>query len=336
MKRWALLFVVTAESAQESTFRTQTREVYIPISVMTKDGRPVEGLTRQDFLVSDNGEPQDVRMVERDSVPLPVYAVLVLQIDEGSGAALAKVQKTASVVSSYISNDLGINQPSLTAVVGVSDEVAVMQNFSPDPNVLRDTFGRLSGKGTSNRLIDGVNLACDLLSAKQKAARRMIVMLGESHDSQSKATFRDVVVKAQREDVVIYTISYSAFTTAFTQRASQRPPAKDEPGLYDPSNHGGMDLLAIPALLAQLAKTNVAEAFAQSTGGSHQKFTTLHGLEAQLTLIGNELHNRYTLTFVPSKSQTVGYHELSVSVAGSRDLRIHSRAGYWLDSKPGR
>lgn len=316
--------------AQESTFRTQTREVYVPVSVMTRDGRPVDGLTRKDFLVLDNGKPQDVRIIERDSAPLPIYAVIVLQIDEGSDAALAKVRKAASVISSYISNDMGLPRPSLVAVVSVSDDVSVVQKFSSDPAVLNDTFSRISGKGDSNRLIDGVNLACDLLAATHDSARRIIVLIGESHDSQSKSSFRDVIVKAQREDVAIYTISYSVFTTAFTQRASERPPAKDEPGLYDPSNHGGMDLLAIPALLAQLAKTNIAEAFAQSTGGSHQKFTTLRGLEVQLTLIGNEIHNRYTLTFIPSKSQPAGYHELSVSIAGPRDWHIHSRAGYWL------
>jgi hypothetical protein len=48
----------------------------------------------------------------------------------------------------------------------------------------------------------------------------MIVLISESHDLQSKAHFPDVVVKAQRNDVVIYTISYSALTSAFTQKAS--------------------------------------------------------------------------------------------------------------------
>ena len=82
-------------------------------------------------------------------------------------------------------------------------------------------------------------------------------------------------------------------------------------------------------LLAQLAKTNVAEAFAQSTGGSHQKFTTLHGLETQLTAIGTEIHNRYILTFVPPESQPPGYHQLSVRIRNPEEQRVHARAGYW-------
>ena len=85
--------------------------------------------------------------------------------------------------------------------------------------------------------------------------------------------------------------------------------------------------------LAQLAKLNVAEAFAQATGGAHEKFNTLHGLEARLTAIGNEIHNRYVLTFVPPEHQPAGYHRLSVSLQSPGDWAVHARSGYWSNSE---
>lgn len=323
-----LLFVATAW-AQEPTFKTRAHEVIIPVSVMMKTGKPVEDLNADNFLVLNDGKPQSVRMVSRDSSPLPIYAVIVLQVDDGSAPALAKIKKIASIISAYITNDMDIGQPSLAAVVTVADDVKLAQDFTADPNILEDTFAKLSATGSSSRLIDGVSFACDLLAVKNIATRRLIVLISEARDVQSRARFSDVLVKAQRDDVVIYTISYSAFTTAFTQKASDRQPPPDQPGLYDPSNQGGINLLAIPMLLAQLAKTNVADAFAQSTGGSHQKFTTLHGLETQLTVIGTEIHNRYILTFTPPESQPAGYHQLSVSVRKPGNWHVHARAGYW-------
>ena len=326
--KWPVLVLLAGAAwSQEPKFATRAREVVVPVSVITKGGKPVESLSAEDFVVLNDGQPQKVRMIERDSGALPVEAVIVVEANEVSEAALAKIRKTASLISTYISNDMDTGVPSLAAVVTVADEVNVAQGFTADPYLLRDAFNKLKPKGDAARLVDGVSLGCDLLAARKPAARRVIVLIGESRDVGSKAKFADVVVKAQRDDVVIYTVSYSAYTTPFTQKASERQVA-DIPGVYDPSQHGGINLLAVPMALAQLAKVNVAEAFARSTGGAHEKFTTLRGLEMQLTTIGTEVHNRYTLTFVPPKQQA-GYHQLTVSVRKPGNWRVHARAGYW-------
>jgi VWFA-related protein len=337
--RWGLLLLLIAVSgsAQNPRFETRTDEVLVPVSVTTKSGKPVENLAAQDFVVTDDGTPQRVRLfASSDAMPLPIDAVIVLETDAGREAAWAKIKKTASLVSSYITNDMGTGTPSVAAVVTVADQIHVAQNFTNDPDTLGDTFAKIDDDGNGNaiRLIDGVNLACDLLASRKENARRLIVLISESRDLRSKAHFADVVAKAQKESIVIYTISYSAFTTAFTEKASDRPPPPDEPGLYNPDDKGGMNLLAIPMLLAQLSHGNISEAFAQGTGGSHGKFTTLRGLETQLITVGNEVHNRYTLTFTPRQKQSAGYHKLMVSVktAKSEAWQVHARPGYWATS----
>ena len=325
-----MIFLLTATVwPQEPTFRTRTREVIVPVSVVTKSGKPVETLTENDFQLLNDGKPQKVRMVMRDSSPVPIYAVIVLQLDADSAPALAKVKKTAAMISGYTTNDMGIEQPSKAAVVTAADQVKLLQNFTADPDTLGDSFAKLSAKGNSARLINGINLACDLLKTTDTAVRRIIVLISESRDTGSVARFSDVVVKAQTEDIVVYTVSYSAFVTAFTQKTSDLPGPSDQPGLYDPNNHGGINLLAIPMLLAQLGQTNVAAALAQSTGGSHQRFTTLRGLETQLTNVGTDIHNRYVVSFVPPASQPPGYHELTVRLRTPGEGRIQARSGYW-------
>lgn len=109
---------------------------------------------------------------------------------------------------------MGTAPPSVAAVVTVADRIHIAQNFTDDPDTLGDTFAKIAGDGNGNaiRLIDGVNLACDLLAARKEDARRLIVLISESRDQRSKTHFADVVVKAQKENIIIYTISYSAFT----------------------------------------------------------------------------------------------------------------------------
>lgn len=331
MQRLTLLLLAGAAWAQQNQpFRTRAHEVVVPVSVTTRRGMAVESLTAADFSVLNDGKPQSVRLLSQDSDGLPIYAVFVLQTNGGAEAALAKIKKTASVISTYITNDMGTGRPSYAALVSVSDDVSITQDFTSDADTLHDVFAKLAAKGDSGRLLDGINLACEMLAAKTQAARRIVVLVSESRDRQSKTHFADVVTKAQRNEIAIYSISYSAYLTAFTQKASDVPPPPDEPGLYDPaSGGGGFPLLAIPLELARLAKVNIAEALPQATGGEHEKFTTLRGLESQLAAIGTEIHDRYTLTFVPPDPQAAGYHRLAVTVRGEEDWRVHARTGYW-------
>ena len=52
------------QTAQPPTFRTSTRLVVQTISVKDADGKPVEGLTAKDFIVTEDGEPQTISFVE--------------------------------------------------------------------------------------------------------------------------------------------------------------------------------------------------------------------------------------------------------------------------------
>src|SRR5690242_14011099 len=50
--------------AQQPTFRSGTKLIVQTVSVKDKDGKPVEGLTARDFVVTEDGEPQTVSFVE--------------------------------------------------------------------------------------------------------------------------------------------------------------------------------------------------------------------------------------------------------------------------------
>jgi VWFA-related protein len=53
------------------TFRSTTRLIVQTVNVKDKDGKPVEGLTAKDFVVTEDGEPQTVSFVEFQRLPAP-------------------------------------------------------------------------------------------------------------------------------------------------------------------------------------------------------------------------------------------------------------------------
>src|SRR5262245_54635173 len=51
-------------ASQQPIFRSSTRLIVTTVSVKDKDGKPIEGLTAKDFVVTEENERQDIAFVE--------------------------------------------------------------------------------------------------------------------------------------------------------------------------------------------------------------------------------------------------------------------------------
>jgi VWFA-related protein len=75
MSRAIVIALVLAGSldaqVQQPAFRATTRLVVTTVSVKTPDGAPVEGLTAKDFVVTEDGEPQDIAFVDYQRLDNP-------------------------------------------------------------------------------------------------------------------------------------------------------------------------------------------------------------------------------------------------------------------------
>ena len=69
---------------QAPTFRATTRLIVTTVSVKRPDGTPVEGLTAKDFVVTEDGEPQDIAFVDYQRLDNPErLPALALQLSDG-------------------------------------------------------------------------------------------------------------------------------------------------------------------------------------------------------------------------------------------------------------
>src|SRR5438477_13168763 len=69
-----------AQSApqQPATFRATVRLIVQPVSVKDKQGKPVLGLTARDFVLTEDGQPQEIAFVEYqafDAAPAATLSV---------------------------------------------------------------------------------------------------------------------------------------------------------------------------------------------------------------------------------------------------------------------
>jgi len=307
-----ILVIVMALLAQDIT--TNVHLVLVPTTVMGKQGALVDGLQVDDFVVTDNGVRQKIRMDTSDTVLAPVSLVVLVQASGISTPALARIRRVGGMIQPVVMGDRG-----QAAVIAYDTEVRVYQEFTPDGNKIRKAFEDIQPRTIKQaKLIDAVLEGMKMLNTRAESFRRVMLIIGESRDRGSKHKLAEAIETAQRSGVTIYAITYSAEGQAWTSSSDD-----------DPSMPGGPDYVGAIGELSRLATKNDADAFAKATGGRHLSFLLGATLESVISRLGEEIHSQYLLSFVPQESKDMGLHRIDVKVPKFPNVVIRARQGYW-------
>src|ERR1700733_16107361 len=65
-----------SSSSEEPTFRTDTRLVILPVSVVNKDGKLITDLPQKAFKVYENGVEQPIKIFSREDVPISLGMII--------------------------------------------------------------------------------------------------------------------------------------------------------------------------------------------------------------------------------------------------------------------
>jgi VWFA-related protein len=307
-----LPLLISAVSAQGPELRTTVRLVIAPTTVTDRKGSYVDGLSEQDFRLTDNGVPRDVRV---DFASVPISLVIAVQASEFSAAALNKLHRIGGMIEPLVTGERGE-----VAVVAFDSDVRVAQDFTSSFDGVRAAIGSLQPGDRGSKMIDAVSESVRMLAARPPERRRVLLVFSEARDRSSKAKLADVVTRAEQQNVTIYPVTYSAYWTAFTAKPGTTPP---------PSGYG-IDIIAIVKEIAQLAKTNSALAFSKYTGGRELSFVKQKSLEEAVTRIGEELHSQYLLSFQAGSTDDALFHRIEVTLPGRTGLTVRTRPGYWM------
>jgi VWFA-related protein len=336
-------------AAQDAGFRTQSRLVLVPVAVTDSRGRPVDTVDPASFRLVDEGAPQPVMVDTFATGVAPLSLIIAVQTSGISAAALGKVRKVGAMVQPLITGERGV-----AAVMRFDERVEFLQDFTSDGDAIARAFAALTpGADRESRMLDAVTDASRRLH-KHGRSRRVVLLISESKDRGSETKLEHAIEAAQRAEVAVYALTYSAQFTAWTTRPADaqappappplnpreankpsttpRPPATSDPSdqMHRDRQQNSGDLLAVFSEIARLGKTNSVRALASATGGEQWGFTRLRGLEEALERFGAEVHSQYVLSFTPPERAS-GFRRLEVQVLGGRSYRVRARPGYWAD-----
>ena len=170
-------------------------EVYA--SVTNQAGDPVVDLKRDDFVIRENGEPQEVTTFAAGQFPL----MAALAIDHSFSMAGERLAVAKSAARVFL-GELRAADESL--IIGIGSEVATLAPRSTDRAEQQRVLSRLDAFGTTS-LHDAIIAALE--AVHDARGRRALMLLSDGDDRFSKTSAADVLSRARRSDVLIYPIA---------------------------------------------------------------------------------------------------------------------------------
>jgi VWFA-related protein len=279
-------------------FRSNVDLVTLDVCVKDRSGRFVPLLEPQDFLVLEDGIPQQLSFVW-PSNRVPVAATLLL--DRSASMAGGKMRYVRDAAGTFI-DGLGINDRiSLLAFAGRTERVA---DFDDDRAVARARSVEAESAG-STAMYDAVIVALTEIARHQRTRmtemRDVLVVLSDGEDNSSMIDFEELITAVRRSGVLVYTV-----VPAPHDRPTRRP------GLFTTST-------VPPWPLGRLAA---------DSGGRAIGSSSLEGLPALFEDIRAEVSHLYRLGYVSANERRDGaWRSVTVRVPG-KDVIARTRTGY--------
>lgn len=301
------------------SFSTQTNLVTVPTQVTTRQGEFIYGLQGSQFVVTDNGVQQRIRL-EKIPEQTGISLVVLVQCSRDSALESAKLAGLSTMIE-----DITGAAPHEVAVASYGTDPSLLSNFTSDPEKLRAAVSAIKPCNENGAAtFDAVEYATGLLGERENQYRRAILLISETRDHGSHATPQEVIEALGETNTVVNSVAYSPARDIFLSQLKSG----------GSGSTGAMDLLPLLFMAINAMRDNAASELATLSGGEYQNFTTRKGFDQALGHLANQVHNFYLLSFQPQGKPAPGYHAIRVSVPGMPDALVRSRSTYWSEPLP--
>jgi VWFA-related protein len=305
----AILFVASLAGAavyaqqskpagQEDTgtiFRSDTRLVVCPTTVVDKNGHLVMDLPQSAFTVYENGVTQPIKSFKREDVPVSMGLII-----DNSGSMRDKRARVEAAATALAKDS---NPHDEVFVVNFNDE-AFLDNphgkdFTSDIKEIEEALTRIDSRG-GTAMRDAIRMSIDHLKEKAHKDKRVLVVVTDGNDNSSVVSLENLVKTAQQSEVLIYGIGLLS--------DEERREAKR----------------------AERALTDLAVA----TGGLAFFPKDVSDVEKIAHEVARDIRSQYTIVYSPTNAAMDGsYRTIKVSVNAPGRLTARTRSGYYATEK---
>ncbi len=191
---WCLAAGLAREQAPVFSGRVEMVRLDV---LVTAGGRPVTGLTRDDFEVRDNGVLQDVAMLSVDDFPLSV----VLTVDLSASVEGERLTNLRAAGRALLD---GLRPDDQTSLIAFNHMVSRLREFTSSFGDVRAALDGATPTG-GTALIDATYAS--VIVAPSDTGRGLAVLFSDGLDTTSWLTEAQVLESARRSQTIVYGVA---------------------------------------------------------------------------------------------------------------------------------
>jgi len=275
--------------------------------VKQKNGRLIPDLTKDDFQLEEDRQPQVIKYFGRET-DTPLTMGILVDTSPSQGRVLDVEKREAEAFLRDI-----LRPKDLAFVLHFDVDVELLQDFTADMRLLDKAIEEnvINGGGArpmpgtfptgdaagATHLYDAVYLSAREL-LKNEVGRKVLILLTDGEDQGSRVKLDQALEAAQKSDIIMYAVNISDRAFYFGHGMG----------------YGG---------------DSVLRKLSEDTGGRVIDVSRVKDTTAAFKQIADELRTQYLLGYTPSNTNLDGaYRRIEVKV-GNRDYKIQARRGYY-------
>ena len=284
---------------QDQPIRLRADEILLNITVTDPYTRQATDLKKDEFIVAEDGQRQDISSFVISSVPVNVVLML-----DASGSIVSEIASLRDAAMQFV-NKLGPEDK--VSVVEFHSKVELIQDWTSNaedvrhalswrfkPGMVMNKEGRTEYGATS--LYDSLYSTAEELLTKVEG-RKAIIMLTDGDDTSSKVTYEQATAAIVRSGAIIYVVSKARAFVAELSRYRGKIGR-----VLGGGNAQVADVIVARLERAELLMTELCK----RTGG--QIFSPLKSEEMRdvYSSVARELKNQYIVTYTSKNEKRDG------------------------------
>jgi Ca-activated chloride channel family protein len=187
----------TTSTSPDTTFKVNVKLVNVFVGVTDDHGSPVAGLTKENFELLEDGNPQKIAVFDKESA-LPLSIVMDIDTSLSTRKDLQIELSSARRFAHAI-----LRPQDGLCLYGFNEVVSEAVPFTSDLKRIDHGIEHMP-LGAATALYDALYLGAGALEARQ--GRKVIVVITDGGDTVSKINYQEALRAAQQAEALVYSI----------------------------------------------------------------------------------------------------------------------------------